>query len=214
MSISKEIVKLSSQVLKEFPKEVITAEEVVRRRIQSFLRIALATIFFWLGSLISLGATAIAQAVTKDQPAKAKTASRHRPHYKNFKHVTDPNTSMIGTASWYGHGFHNRKTASGKRFDQDAMMAAHRTLPFGTLLKVTNMANNKSCILEVTDRGPYAKNRIIDVSRGAARELGFANAGTARVTLQIISPPNIAYSSLRRYIPTSDVLKAPAIALR
>jgi len=193
---------------------VITAEEVVRRRIQSFLRIVLATVFFWLASLISLGATVIAQVITKDQPTKAKIASRHRPHYKAFKHSTDPNTAMIGTASWYGYGFHNRMTASGKRFNQDAMMAAHRTLPFGTLLKVTNLANNRSCIVEVTDRGPYVKHRIIDVSRAAARELGFADEGTAKVTLQVISSTNLAYSSMRKYVPSSDVLKTAAMALR
>ena len=201
-------------MLKEFPKEVITAEEIVRHRIQSFLRIALATVFFWLGSLISLGATAIAQVVTKDQPTKTKSASRHRHHYRAFKHSTDPNLSMTGTASWYGHGFHNRKTASGKRFDQDALMAAHRTLPFGTLLKVTNTANNRSCIVEIADRGPYVKNRIIDLSRGAARELGFADQGTAHVILQVITPANLAYSGVHKYMPLSDVLKTSAIALR
>ncbi len=214
LRISKEIVKRSSLALKEFPKEVITAEEIVRRRIQSFIRIALATSFFWLGSLISLGATAFAQAVTKDQPTKAKSSLRHRNHYKSFKHSTDPNTSMIGTASWYGHGFHNRKTASGKLFDQNALMAAHRTLPFGTLLKVTNTVNNKSCIVEVTDRGPFVKNRIIDVSRGAAQELGFADQGTTKVILQIITPTNIEYSTLQRKVPVSDVLKTPAMAVR
>jgi rare lipoprotein A len=197
----------------EFPKGVITAEEILRRRIQSFLRIALATIFFWLGSLISLGATALAQAVTKDQPTKAKSTARHRNHYKSFKRSTDPST-MIGTASWYGHGFHNRKTASGKRFNQNALMAAHRTLPFGTLLKVTNTANNRSCIVEVADRGPFVKNRIIDLSKAAAEELGFADQGTAQVILQVITPSNLDYASVHKYLPLSDVLKTPAMAVR
>jgi rare lipoprotein A len=214
LSISKEIVKRSSYALKEFPKGVITAEEIVRHRVQSFLRIALATIFFWLGSLISLGATAFAQSVTKDQPTKTKSTTRHRNHYKSFKHSTDPNTSMIGTASWYGHGFHNRKTASGIRFDQNALMAAHRTLPFGTMLKVTNTGNNRSCIVEITDRGPFVKNRIIDVSRGAAQELGFTNQGTAKVILQILKPTDIAYSGIHKHVPASDVLKTVAMAVR
>lgn len=215
ISISKEAVKRSSDALKQFPMEIISAEEIVRHRIQTFLRIGLATAFIWLGGLISIGATAIAQAATKTPPAKSKTALRHRQN-KSFKRSNAPNMSMVGTASWYGHGFHNRKTASGKRFDQNALMAAHRTLPFGTLLKVTNLANNKSCIVEVTDRGPYAKHRIIDVSRGAARELGFADAGTTRVTLQVIAPTDIAYlqSNIRKYHPLTDVLKTPAIALQ
>lgn len=215
LNISKEAVKRSSDALKQFPREVITAEEIVRHRLQTFLRVGLATIFFWLSGLLSIGATALAHAAAKDQPTKSKSTSRHRIHNRKFKHI-DPNTTMVGTASWYGHGFHNRKTASGVRFDQDALMAAHRTLPFGTLLKVTNMANNKSCIVEVTDRGPYVNHRIIDVSRAAARELGFASAGTTQVTLQVIAPIDISYlhSGLRKYHTFTDVLKTPAIALQ
>src|SRR5437016_128061 len=124
----------SGSALKVFPKEFITAEEILRRRVQTLLRVVLATIFFWLTSLISIGATALAQAATKDQASKTKSAAKLRVQHKTFKHVTSPNTSMVGTASWYGHQFHNRKTASGKRFDQDAFMAAHRTLPFGTIV--------------------------------------------------------------------------------
>ncbi len=198
----------------EFPKEVIAAEEIVRHRIQSFMRIALATMFFWIGSLISLGATALAQGAAKDQPTKTKPAPRHRNHYRSFKLSTEPKTVMTGTASWYGHNFHNRKTASGVRFDQYALMAAHRTLPFGTILKVTNTKNNRSCIVEVTDRGPFVKNRIIDVSRGAAQELGFADQGTTQVILEIITPANLAFSSLKRQVQASDVLKTPAMAIR
>ena len=123
---------------------------------------------------------------------------------------------MTGTASWYGHGFNHRKTASGKRFDQDALMAAHRSLPFGTLLRVTNLTNNKSCIVEVADRGPFVRNRIIDVSRGAAQALGFSSEGTTQVSLEVIAPPNLSYlhQNLRKKLPLSDVLKTPAIAVR
>jgi rare lipoprotein A (peptidoglycan hydrolase) len=211
LSISRGKVKVA---LKEFPKEVITAEEIIRRRIFTIVRIGLATIFFWLSALISMGATALAQTVTKDQPAKSKSSQRHRHHYKSFKHSTDPNESMTGTASWYGHGFHNRKTASGKRFDQNAMMAAHRTLPFGTMVKVTNMRNNKSCIVEITDRGPFVKNRIIDVSRGAAQELGFA--GLAQVSLEVIEPVNLSYSPnhSRQIYSVADASKMRALAIR
>jgi len=216
LSISRESVKVA---LRDFPKEVITAEELVRHRVQTFLRIALATIFFWLSGLISIGATAIAKTVTKDQATKSKSAPRHRHHYKTFKHSDDPNISMTGTASWYGHGFHNRKTASGKRFDQDAMMAAHRTLPFGTLVKVTNTANNKSCIVEITDRGPFVKNRIIDVSHGAAQQLDFADNGTAKVTLEVLDPTfvnTISYTPgiIRTSYGISDVLKTRFIAIK
>ena len=126
LALSKDAVRRSGEAIKEFPKEVITAEEIVRHRIQTFLRIGIATTFIWLSGLISIGATAIAQAATKTPTAKSKTALRHRHHYKSFKRSSTPNMSMVGTASWYGHGFHNRKTASGKRFDQNALMAADR----------------------------------------------------------------------------------------
>ncbi len=216
LSISSNIIKRSTGALKDFPKEVIAAEEIVRHRIQTILRVCLATAFFWLAGIISIGATAVAHTATKVKPAKSKTAMRHRNHYKTFKHSSDTNSSMTGTASWYGNEFNNRKTASGKPFDQDALMAAHRTLPFGTLLRVTNLTNNKSCIVEITDRGPFVKHRIIDVSRGAAQELGFSNNGTAQVSLEVIAPANLAYlhSNLRKHLPLSDVLKTPAMAVR
>jgi rare lipoprotein A len=93
---------------------------------------------------------------------------------------------MRGVASWYGNEFHNRKTASGVRFDTHAMMAAHRTLPFGTKVRVTNLTNHKSCIVEITDRGPFSHGRIIDLSYAAAEELGMMEAGIANVQLELI----------------------------
>ncbi len=214
MSIFKTTVK---EALKEFPREVITAEEIVRRRIQTFLRVALASMLFWVGSLISLGATALAQVVTKQQQTvKTKSISRHRPHYKKNRQALHPINSMKGTASWYGHNFNNRKTASGKKFNQNSLMAAHRTLPFGTRVKVINTANNRSCIVEITDRGPYVGDRIIDVSKRAAQELGFASAGTAEVRLEVITPLDlrIASSKSRKSYPLSDVLRTPEMAIK
>ena len=86
-----------------------------------------------------------------------------------------------GTASWYGPGFNGRLTANGERFDSSALTAAHRTLPFGTQLKVTNRANGKAVIVRINDRGPFAAGRIIDLSRGAAEVIGMIETGTARV---------------------------------
>jgi rare lipoprotein A (peptidoglycan hydrolase) len=208
MSISREQVK---EALKEFPKEIISAERLVRRRVQTFVRVILATVFFWLGSLISIGATALAKVASKDQPVKTRSSSRH---YKRHKHSYEANSSMIGTASWYGHKFHNRKTASGKRYNQDAMMAAHRTLPFGTMVRVTNLSNDKSCIVEIADRGPFVKHRIIDLSRRAASELGFS--GTAQVRLEVLSPSYLAFnrSDFHSIISRSDVLKTPEMAVK
>jgi len=86
-----------------------------------------------------------------------------------------------GIASWYGPRFHGRRTASGERYDQNKMTAAHKTLPFGTLVKVHNLDNDKSVIVRINDRGPFGNGRIIDVSKAAAKELGMIGPGTARV---------------------------------
>ena len=88
-----------------------------------------------------------------------------------------------GTASWYGPGFHGRRTASGERFNSGAMTAAHRSLPFGTKLRVVNEKNGRSVVVRVNDRGPFARNRIIDLAKGPAQELGLTSTGTAYVSL-------------------------------
>ena len=89
-----------------------------------------------------------------------------------------------GIASWYGHDFHGNSTANGERYDMDALTAAHRTLPMPTIVRVTNLENGRSIRLRVNDRGPYARGRIIDLSRRAAQLLGFQDRGTARVRVQ------------------------------
>ncbi|CDF85914.1 septal ring lytic transglycosylase RlpA family protein [Pseudomonas sp. QL9] len=91
-----------------------------------------------------------------------------------------------GTASYYGRAHHGKKTASGERFDQHALTAAHRTLPFGTRLKVTNLDNGRSVVVRVNDRGPFSRSRIIDLSRGAAERLDMLRAGTAPVRLEAL----------------------------
>ncbi|WP_244610694.1 septal ring lytic transglycosylase RlpA family protein [Microvirga pakistanensis] len=88
-----------------------------------------------------------------------------------------------GTASWYGPGFHGRKTASGERFNANEMTAAHRSLPFGTRLRVVNEQNGRSVIVRVNDRGPFAHRRIIDLAKGPAQALGLTSAGTGYVSL-------------------------------
>ncbi len=92
-----------------------------------------------------------------------------------------------GVASYYGPEFAFRRTASGEMFDPKEMTAAHRTLPFGTKIRVTNLANGKRVVLRVNDRGPYRKGRVIDVSHAAARKLGFSHHGTARVRIDVLS---------------------------
>jgi rare lipoprotein A len=93
-----------------------------------------------------------------------------------------------GTASWYGRELHGLKTASGQVFDMNGLSAAHRTLPLGTCIRVTNLDNYKSIKLMVNDRGPLVRDRVLDLSYGAARELGFAAQGTARVKIETLEP--------------------------
>ena len=98
-----------------------------------------------------------------------------------------PGGTRQGLASWYGGKFHGRKTASGERFNKRALTAAHRGLPFGTRVRVTNLENGRSVIVRINDRGPFAKKRIIDVSEAAARKLGMIQSGVARVKIQVLS---------------------------
>ncbi|RMH84015.1 septal ring lytic transglycosylase RlpA family protein [Pseudomonas sp. AOB-7] len=89
-----------------------------------------------------------------------------------------------GKASYYGDRHHGRKTASGERFDQHALTAAHRSLPFGTRVRVTNLSNERSVVVRINDRGPFVRGRIIDVSRAAAERLGMLRAGVVPVRVE------------------------------
>lgn len=91
-----------------------------------------------------------------------------------------------GMASYYGKEFNHRKTASGERFDMNKFTAAHRELPFGTMVKVTNLTNGKSVVVRINDRGPFKRDRIIDLSFAAAKAIGLMGAGTARVRIEIV----------------------------
>jgi rare lipoprotein A len=93
---------------------------------------------------------------------------------------------MIGKASWYGDFHHGRRTASGEVFNMNALTAAHRTLPLGTRVRVTNLSNWRSVEVRVNDRGPYIKNRIIDVSRQAAAALGAVDDGVFPVQIVVL----------------------------
>lgn len=115
-----------------------------------------------------------------EQPANAKHAPQHRWH-------------QFGRASWYGQFFQGQKTASGEDFDMHAMTCAHRSLPMGALVRVTNLRNHRSVVVRVNDRGPVPENRIIDVSYAAAAFLGFGRRGTAPVKIELLTDdPQIA----------------------
>ena len=91
-----------------------------------------------------------------------------------------------GVVSWYGGKFHGRKTASGDRYDKNELTAAHKTLPFGTKVKVTNTRNGKSVVVEINDRGPFVKSRVLDLSQAAFSEIGHTNTGVMHVEYEVL----------------------------
>jgi rare lipoprotein A len=100
-----------------------------------------------------------------------------------------PESGEAGVASWYGHPFHGRASASGEIYDMEQMTAAHRTLPFGTMVRVHDLDNEKSVDVRINDRGPFVDGRIIDLSHAAAGAIQMIGPGTARVRLEILSAP-------------------------
>jgi rare lipoprotein A len=117
-----------------------------------------------------------------------------------------------GVASWYGADFHGRPTSSGEVYDKEAMTAAHRSLPFGTLLLVTSLDTKASVVVRVNDRGPFAKDRVLDLSEAAARIIGMVPTGTARVSFRELAPEEAAAFGAPR--PSSaPAVQPPAPAL-
>lgn len=146
-----------------------------------------------LALMLSVGVSTIANA-----------GSHKHWHHKHIKHkpshpvcivcqeCPDPKKCQVaklrqhrthGTASWYGPGFHGRRTASGERFNQHALTAAHKTLPLGSRVMVRNLENDETVIVTINDRGPFVRGRIIDLSRAAAKAIGLASTGTVEITM-------------------------------
>lgn len=110
-----------------------------------------------------------------------------------------------GVASWYGPNFHGKYTANGETYDQNSLTAAHRTLPMPSLVRVTNLDNGRSLVVRVNDRGPFAKDRIIDMSRRGAQLLGYLDKGTARVRVEILREESLALKTQAQSQPGSDI---------
>jgi len=125
-----------------------------------------------------------------------------------YRPTEDPSYDETGIASWYGEDFHGKYTANGEVYDLNALTAAHRTLPMPTIVQVTNLDNGRTMVLRVNDRGPFARGRIIDVSRRAAQLLGFENQGTAKVRVRIMVPETIQAVALARRNGTDQKLAA------
>jgi len=104
--------------------------------------------------------------------------------------VTQQIVGELGLASWYGEEFQGNITASGEIYDMNGFTAAHRSLPIGTKLKITNLRNNRSLVVRINDRGPFVPNRILDVSKAAAFRLGFMASGLTQVRAEIVSVPS------------------------
>ena len=137
--------------------------------------VACAAILPWSARGASSSPVASADAVAEHKPSKAKGVSK-----------TDSSTQRRGLASYYSKHLAGNKTSSGQRYDPDALTAAHRSLPMGTKLKVVNPRNDKSVVVTVNDRGPVPKNRMIDLSGAAAKEIGMTKAGVTKVETEVV----------------------------
>ena len=172
----------------------------------------------------ALGAVAILLAVagcaTTPQKSSRETPS---PHYKVgnpykingrwYRPAVDPSYDKTGVASWYGDDFHGRPTANGEIFDMRRMTAAHTTLPLPSMVEVTNLDNGRQTVVRVNDRGPFAKDRIIDLSRAAAQALGFENKGLANVRVRYLAPgPLPGEKTAPIYAKAKPVVEPVAVA--
>jgi peptidoglycan lytic transglycosylase len=130
--------------------------------------------------------TPVAKTAVKSKPGQVQSSTKRAKASK-----AEPKPYQVGMASWYGKQFHGRATASGEGFDMFELTAAHRQLPLGTQVKVTNLRNGKSIVVRVNDRGPYVGDRVIDLSYSAARLLSF-RSGVEKVRLDLIHPDTVA----------------------
>ena len=141
--------------------------------------------------LVALAVATLAGCAGKSPSAPTSTGYKVGKPYQiagvwYYPHV-DYEYDETGIASWYGPGFHGKKTASGETYDQNGLTAAHRTLPLPSMIRVTNLANGRQITLKVNDRGPFAHGRILDVSRRGAQLLDFERTGTAKVRVEILA---------------------------
>jgi len=158
---------------------------------KTLLSLAAATI-----GVLSINA-AVADSVVRVEKLHPSANRSYKVAGKRYTPLTKVSSfSQTGKASWYGSQFHGRKTSSGERYNMNALSAAHKTLPIPSYARVTNMQTGKSVIVRVNDRGPFHGNRVIDVSKAAAQQLGFINQGTANVKVEQIIPGQTAAQTI------------------
>jgi len=133
---------------------------------------------------------AVAGLIALSPRSEARFSGSLEPPHVNVITEQEPEQEPeIGVASWYGEEFQGSETASGEIYDFNGLTAAHLTLPFGTIVRVTNLQNNKNILLRINDRGPYIGQRLIDVSMAAAKRLGFLYAGITPVRVEVVTYP-------------------------
>jgi rare lipoprotein A len=142
--------------------------------------------------LLAIGCSSTKPIVKKDPPNSYTVNGRT---YYPLKQVT-PGYSQSGIASWYGPGFHGKKTASGEVYNMHELSAAHSTLPLNSIVKVTNMVNKREVMVRVNDRGPFLGDRVIDLSMAAAKELGMVRPGVVPVKVVVIGRADSKVASL------------------
>ncbi|WP_283397319.1 septal ring lytic transglycosylase RlpA family protein [Wielerella bovis] len=129
-----------------------------------------------------------------------------------YPQTSAKNFSQTGYASWYGPGFHGRRTSSGEVFDMYAMTAAHKTLPIPSYVRVTNLSNGKKVVVRINDRGPFHGNRVLDLSKGAAAQLGFINQGYTNVKIEVLKAGDSLNHAVATHSKSATI--TPAVATR
>lgn len=142
---------------------------------------------FWIlgGWILLIGLSSCAEANRKIASRKGYNREIHMQDFFEVEPM-DVGESFSGMASYYGPGFHGKKTASGKSYDQNSMTCAHKTLPFGTKLQITLLSNGKTVVVQVEDRGPYMDGRILDLSVAAAKKIGLTGVGVGEVLATVV----------------------------
>lgn len=168
------------------------------------MRIRHYTIFIVV-LMLSVSGCASKQALVKKNPNSKRSYTVMGKTYYPLKEVR-PGYKQDGVASWYGPGFHGKKTSSGEVYDMHEMTAAHNVLPLHTLVKVKNLSNNKEIVVRVNDRGPFVDDRVIDLSLAAAKDLDMVRCGTTPVRISVIGPAEAVASKL----PAPVVKAAPS----
>ncbi|MDF2096309.1 septal ring lytic transglycosylase RlpA family protein [Aquibaculum arenosum] len=178
---------------------------------------ALATMALALAGCGSTQTASTPGASKGGSPAQVGSYKVGRPYRINgvwYHPAEDPAYDQTGVASWYGPGFHGRRTANGERYNQNDLTAAHPTLPMPSMVQVTNLDNGRSIKLRINDRGPFSNSRIIDVSHRAAQLLGFERQGTAKVRVRVVPEESQQLAALARgeAVPPLQESKPPPAA--